>query len=78
MKYKEFVKWCNERAADGCWDINAIRYCYCVMQIINAYKWPWKKQRVWHKEYERDIVSNIVDPLDCKRKQMYGRVQNNE
>ena len=19
MKYKEFIRWCNERACDGCW-----------------------------------------------------------
>jgi hypothetical protein len=27
MKYKEFVKWCNERACDGAWSIGTAMSC---------------------------------------------------
>lgn len=32
MKYKEFVRWCNERACDGCWGLNTAMIC---INIIN-------------------------------------------
>lgn len=41
MKYKEFKKWCNERAADGMWDILTAMKCIEVMRVVDKF-WFWK------------------------------------
>lgn len=43
MKYKEFVKWCNERAFDGCWGMNEAIICIGAMQDIK--RTPFGKEK---------------------------------
>ena len=31
MKYREFVRWCNERAFDGCWGMLEAMACIWVL-----------------------------------------------
>ena len=51
MKYKEFKKWCNERACDGCWSLKQAQFCIDVMKYIDCH-WFWQRERVWKEEYE--------------------------
>lgn len=64
MKFKEFVKWCNERASDGCWSFESAYYS---IQIINKIKSIpfWKRKRVWEKEeFEKYVTNYIVEPTN--------------
>lgn len=64
MKFKEFSKWCNERACDGYWGIKEAMICSHICQKI--YKLPfWNRERTWKNE-ENFIVDNIVMPINKK------------
>ena len=39
MEYKEFVRWCNERAADGCWGMQTAMICASIIAEIRAVRW---------------------------------------
>lgn len=68
MKFKEFVKWCNYRAADGCWSFATAKFC---IDIINAIREQpfWKREKFWKSEYEEMIVRDIVKPIEEKMKE---------
>lgn len=63
MKYKEFVKWCNDRASDGCWGMAEAMTCINTMDTVNK-KPFWKREKVWKDRYEQSIVNNIVIPTN--------------
>ena len=63
MKYKEFVKWCNQRACDGQWGINTAIRCIEVINHINELPF-WKKERVWKQNFESAILNEIVYPVN--------------
>lgn len=67
MKYKEFSDWCNQRACDGCWSMKTAIYCIGVCETINAEQF-WKREKLWKKEYESFVVTNIVDVINEKIK----------
>ena len=70
MKYKEFVKWCNERACDGCWSFITATTCIQIMGHIKQFPF-WRREKEWQKikdEVERDIVTAIEE----KRKELIG------
>lgn len=48
MKYKEFVKWCNERACDGAWSIGTAMACIGIMDAIRHLPF-WKREKAWQK-----------------------------
>lgn len=62
MSYKEFRKWCDKRAHDGCWGmLEALTCCGIVGEIG---KLPfWKREREWRK-VEQWVVSEIVEPIN--------------
>lgn len=63
MKFKEFVSWSSDRAADGCWGLSAAITCTNIIDTI--YKEPfWRREKIWKNEYESDIVNNIVNPIN--------------
>ena len=37
MKFKEFAKWCNERACDGCWGMLEAMACIDISIFIPPY-----------------------------------------
>ena len=39
MTFKQFKRWCNDRACDGCWGYNDALYCIELVQ--NMMKIPW-------------------------------------
>ena len=69
MKYKEFVDWCNQRACDGCLSMNIDIYCIGVCETINNLPF-WKRNKVWKEKYEEEVVRDVVEVINEKRREM--------
>lgn len=63
MKYKEFKKWCNERACDGCWSLKQVQFCIEVMKYIDCHYF-WQREKVWKKEYEYITYLQVIKPIN--------------
>lgn len=63
MRFKEFMKWCNQRAHDGCWGMAEAMTCISIMDRIRAQPF-WKREKVWKDKYEQSIVNNIIIPTN--------------
>lgn len=58
MTFKEFNKWCNERACDGRWSMNTAAICLQINRLV--YKAPfWKRKKIWEKY--QIVVEEIVN-----------------
>lgn len=66
MTFKEFTRWCNERACDGCWGMIEAMACIDIASHINKMKF-WKREKYWQSEYESRILNEIVNPTNSKR-----------
>ena len=74
MTFKEFNKWCNERACDGCW--GPLVAITCTSIISDYYKTSfWKRKKKW-LELNKDnwIEEEIVKPINRKIKETYKEV----
>lgn len=71
MSYKEFLRWCNKRAHDGCWGmLEALTCCDIIGEIKNL---PfWKRERRW-REIEREVVTEIIEPTNAKIREQMGK-----
>ena len=63
MKFKEFYKWCNERACDACWGMREAVICVGVMEDMKKVPF-WKREKIWKERYEDEIVYSIVNPTN--------------
>ena len=63
MKYKEFKKWCNERAADGMWAILTAMKCIEAMRVVDKC-WFWKRDKIWREHYEAFMLATFVKPTN--------------
>lgn len=72
MKFKDFVKWCNDRAIDGCWDMQTAMDCSKLISEIRKIN-RWKRNKLWKQKYEKDIVNDIIIPLDKMREILLER-----
>ena len=64
MKFKEFSKWCNERACDGCWGAYEAIFCVSIGTEIRR-KPFWKREKKWQKmNSELSIEETIVNPIN--------------
>lgn len=73
MKFKQFVRWCNERACDGCWGM--LEAMACIDLIATVRKKPfWKREALWKEEYEQRVLDEIVNPINrmIAEKEKYG------
>lgn len=68
MKYKEFVRWCNERAGDGCWSYNTAMICINIINTMKSIPF-WKQKQEWNN-ISNDILNNIVLPTNRKIKEI--------
>ena len=65
MTFKNFIAWCNERASDGRWDL--LTAMVCIDLIAEIRKVPfWKRERVWKNQHERQVLDEIIEPLNQK------------
>lgn len=63
MTYKEFKKWCNQRASDGCWSLKQAQYCIDVMKYVNTHYF-WQREKVWKQEYEYLTYLQVIKPIN--------------
>jgi hypothetical protein len=70
MTFKQFEKWCEERACDGCWGYTEATLCIEVMNLINDYPF-WKRKKVWNDFHDR-VVNQIVEPTNRKIQELRG------
>jgi hypothetical protein len=62
MTYREFKKWCNERACDGYWGLREAIICGQIIGKINDTPFL-KRKKVW-LDMEQDVLDNIVTPTN--------------
>lgn len=48
MKYKDFVRGCNQRACDGNWSIGTMKLCVEVMARVNVMPF-WRREKEWQR-----------------------------
>lgn len=69
MKFREFVSWCNQRAADGCWGMLEAMVCIDIMETVRK-EWFWKREKFWQDKYANDVLEQIVTPIEKKIEEM--------
>lgn len=65
LTFKEFTSWCNERACDGCWGMFTAMTCLDLMATVNKIPF-WKREKVWREQYEKQVLDEIVEPINQK------------
>lgn len=70
MSFKEFKKWCNDRACDGCWGFLDALVCIDIIREIDRLPF-WKREKVW-KEKELQVLDEIVNPINEKIRKYNG------
>lgn len=71
MTFKQFDAWCNERTCEGCWGM--LEAMACIDLIGKMRKVPfWKREKVWREKYEKQVLDEIVNPIEEKIKEVYG------
>ena len=68
MTFKEFKRWCNDRACDGCWGYEEANLC--IELIDNMYRIPWWRKRKTWKKIELRVLHAVVNPTNQKRKEI--------
>lgn len=48
MTFKEFKKWCNERACDGCLGLKTFIVCREIMETVRMLPF-WKREKKWRE-----------------------------
>ncbi len=74
MTFKQFVTWCNQRAADGCWGTATAIVCVGVMTEMQ--KTPfWKRKKRWETEFNHDnaLYEEIVEPTNKKIEELHNQ-----
>lgn len=76
MTFKEFKDWCYQRACDGCWGMDTAVRCIAIHDIITKEsRWKRKQEKIWKERFEKDVVENIINPIEEKIKEVYGEVK---
>ena len=70
MKFKEFVSWCNDRAADGCWGSRHAMICIDVIHDVRKEPF-WKREKYWKETYENQVVISIINPINDKIQELH-------
>lgn len=72
MKFKEFVNWCNHRAADGCWGMETAIVCINIIGEIRKFPF-WRREKEWQSVNSvLKIVENVVEPINQKIQELTG------
>lgn len=70
MTFKQFRRWCNDRACDGWWGHQEALLCIDVMSQIQKLPF-WKRERVW-KQIEGRMMLEVIGPTNRKIKEITG------
>lgn len=74
MKFREFVSWCNQRAADGCWGMLEAMVCVDIIETVRKERF-WKREKFWKENYADDVLEQIVNPIEKKIEEMVRNIQ---
>lgn len=69
MTFKEFTKWCNERACDGRWSMDTAIYCIQIGREIKALPF-WKREKAWNEvkdSVEREVIQAIDEKIKLRK-----------
>lgn len=69
MKFKKFVRWCNERVCDGCWGMIEAMTCIAIMREVQKQHF-WKREKYWKEKFESEVLNKIVNPTEKMLKEM--------
>ena len=70
MTYKEFVEWCNQRAADGLWDKDTAFDCISALDLIQSHPF-WRRKKIWKRFFvDEGFVEDIIEPVNHKINKM--------
>lgn len=72
MKFKEFVKWCEQNSSNYNWNDTMNSYCENIINEVYSIKW-WLRERIWKKDYEDIVLRNVVTPFIIKNNEWYCR-----
>lgn len=64
MTLRQFRQWCNERACDGRWAENDVKFCIELLDAFDRMPW-WKRRMVWNKVAFK-IMVEVVYPINRK------------
>lgn len=71
MKFKEFEKWCEERASDGCWGKEEALVCIDILRVVRKIPF-WRRERYWKDNFKEFVANEIVYPIEKKMKEIGG------
>lgn len=78
MKFKDFVRWCNERVCDGCWGFQTARICIDILRQVRRRPF-WKREKAWQAINEGHwIETMIIDPINQKIEQIRQQCDDEE
>lgn len=65
MTFKEFQRWCNDRACDGCWGMTTAMICIDIMHQMHRTPF-WRRKKRWNEEFNHNnsLYSEIVAPTN--------------
>ena len=63
MTFRQFRDWCNQRSADGKWGYIEAMACVRLIDEINKVRF-WKRENVWKEKYEKQVLDEIVNPIN--------------
>ena len=64
MTFKQFKRWCNDRACDGRWGYEDAVYCIELIQDMMKIPW-WKRNKAW-KKINLLVLHAVVTPTNQK------------
>ena len=70
MKFKEFIDWCHQRAADGYWTYAEALICITVIDHVYKERF-WRREKAWKKKYSNMIIKRIIKPVEQRIKGEY-------
>lgn len=63
MTFKDFEKWCEERACDGLWGFQEAVLCTDIICILRK-KPFWRREKAWRNGFRTFVVNKIVHPVN--------------
>lgn len=74
MTFKEYIAWINQRACDGCWGMATAMTCVSIHQEVKKQRF-WKREKYWKEKYEKDVLEQIVNPIEAKIAELHSKLQ---
>lgn len=70
MEYKDFVRWCNQRACDGVLDYATYLICIAIMKEVESVPLD-ERDKLW-RSVRADVEEKAVKPIEEYLKKLRG------